>query len=353
MSKLDEPLTLPSGVVLPHRVALAPLTNTQSHADGILSEDEFRWLTRRAGHFGLVSTCAAFVSEEGHAWKGQLGIARDEHVAGLTRLAMAIRERGSVPFVQLHHAGKKASLAPAKLSTVDEDGVFGASVADLRRVTSDFVRAAERAHRAGFSGVEIHGANGYLFTQFLAPEDNPRRDDYGGSLQGRARLLRETVQAVRAAMPDDFAVGVRISPVDVWIQRGLVLADSVQLARWLAEDGVDYVHLSLSDAAGPAPHGDADVIVATAIREAVPSEVPILAAGGIWTRADAERAEAAGVDVVVLGKVAIVQPDWPELSRQPNFEPPRPPWTRAQLRAVDVGPDLLRYLENFRGLLGD
>ncbi|MEM6997112.1 MAG: NADH:flavin oxidoreductase, partial [Myxococcota bacterium] len=87
MSRLDDPLTLKSGVVLPHRVALAPLTNCQSNPDGTLHDDEFAWLTRRAGAFSLVSTCAAFVSEEGHAWKGQLGIAGDHHLPGLTRLA--------------------------------------------------------------------------------------------------------------------------------------------------------------------------------------------------------------------------------------------------------------------------
>lgn len=351
MSLLDQPLQLRCGVTLPHRVAMAPLTNTQSNLDGTLHEDEYRWLVRRAGHFGLVSTCAAFVSEEGHAWRGQLGVSSDDHVPGLTRLAAGIREAGSIAIVQLHHGGEQASLAPQKLSTVDADGIRGATRQDIDRVIDDFVAAARRCETAGFDGVEIHGANGYLFTQFLAPEDNPRTDEYGGDLAGRARLLRQTVRAVRSATSPDFAVGVRLSPVDRRTRRGLVLEDGVQVAAWMAEDGVDFVHLSLGDASGPAPHEDTGVIVATAIREALPADVALLAAGGIWTREDAECAEAAGVDVVVLGRAAIAQPDWPSASREPNFEPVRPPWDPVFLRSVDVGPDLVDYLRQMSGMV--
>lgn len=351
MSILETPLNLRCGRVLPHRVALAPLTNKQSNADGTLSEDEFQFLERRAGEFAVISTCATYVSEEGKAWDGQLGISTNEHIPGLSALAAAIDADGSAGLVQLHHAGAKADLAPRKLSTFDHDDVHGATEADIARVTADFVAAAKRAEEAGFAGVEIHGANGYIFTQFLAPEDNPRTDGYGGALPARARFLRETLQAVRAATSPSFAVGVRISPVDVWAVRGIVLADSVQLVQWLAEDGADFVHLSLGDASGPAPHGDASTIVATAIREALPADVPLFAAGGIWTRDDARRATDAGVDVVVLGRSAIAHPDWPSASAENSFTPSKPPWDPALLEAASVGPDLLEYLRGFAGMV--
>ena len=208
-SLLDQPITLRCGVILPNRIVLAPLTNTQSNTDGTLHDDEFRWLTRRAGSFGLVSTCAAYVSEEGHAWVGQLGISNDIHIPGLTRLANAITLAGSIPIIQLHHGGKKADQAPQKISTVDSDGVVGASNTDIERIISEFATAAKRAQKAGFAGVEIHGANGYIFTQFLAPADNPRNDEYGGSIENRARFLLETVKAVRSATSSDFMVNVR------------------------------------------------------------------------------------------------------------------------------------------------
>ncbi|MBX2798507.1 MAG: NADH:flavin oxidoreductase [Myxococcales bacterium] len=344
--------TLRCGLALRDRVALAPLTNTQSHADGTLSDDELTWLRARAeGGFRWISTCAAHVSEEGHAWEGQLGVASEAHVEGLTRLATALREAGAHSVVQLYHGGARATLAPDKLTTADGDGVRGATAGDLARVQADFVAAAVRSEAAGFDGVEIHGANGYLFTQFLAPEDNPRTDAWGGDLAGRAKLLLDTLRAVRAAVSPGFAVGVRLSPVDTWWRRGLVLADGAQVARWVAEAGADFVHLSLSDAAGSPPHEDTDVPVARVVRDALPPEVPLFAAGGIWTRADAARAHDAGVDVVVLGRSAIAHPDWPRVSSASDFEPLRPPWPPEHLSSVAVGPDLLRYLEKFPGMV--
>jgi len=352
MDPLDRPWTLPCGQTVPGRVALAPLTNTQSAPDGTLRDEELRWLVRRAeGGFPWVSTCAAFVSEEGHAWRGQLGIASDDHLAGLTRLAEALHAHGAFAVVQLHHGGVKAELAPDPISTGGPDGARAATEADLARVVAEFAAAARRAEEAGFDGVEIHGANGYLLTQFLAPADNPRTDAYGGDLVGRARLTREVVQAVRAAVSPRFAVGIRLSPVDTWARRGLVLADSLQVGRWVAEDGIDFVHLSLRDAAGPPPFEPDAGPVVRAFREALPAELPVLAAGGLWTRADALQAVEAGADVVVLGRVAIANPDWPRRSAAPDWSPIRPPFAPSHLRSVAVSEAFLTYMSAFPGMV--
>ncbi|MCB9663426.1 MAG: NADH:flavin oxidoreductase [Alphaproteobacteria bacterium] len=352
MSSLDQPLTLRSGLRLGGRVALAPLTNTQSHADGTLGDDELRWLLRRArGGFSWISTCAAWVSEEGQAWAGQLGIASDAHLPGLRRLAAALGAEGVARVVQLHHGGAKAEVAPRRLSTGGPEGARAATAADLAQVTEDFVAAALRAKEAGFDGVEVHGANGYLFTQFLAPADNPRTDAWGGDLEGRARLLRDTTRAIRAAVGTDFALGVRLSPVDHFARRGLVLADSVQVGRWLAEDGVDFVHLSLGDVRGAPPHEPEAGSIVRAFRDALPPDVALFAPGGIWTLHDAEEARALGVDVVVLGRAGIAHPDWPRASAMPEFAPHRPPWTREALVEVGVGPAFVDYLERSAGMV--
>jgi len=350
---LDAPLALPCGLVLHNRVALAPMTNRQSHADGTLGEPELAWLLARArGGFGLVSTCAAYVHDEGKAWAGQLGIATAAHLPGLERLAAALRTAGSAGIVQLYHGGRLASLAPdQRLSTTASDGVRAATDDDLARVIASFVAAAQRAEQAGFAGVEIHGANGYLFTQFLAPLDNPRTDRWGGDLPGRALLLRQTLRAVRSAVSTTFAVGVRISPVDVSAQRGLVLADAERLVGWLAEDGADFVHLSLAQASGPPPFEPDLPPVVTAIRAALPATVPVIVAGGIWTRDDAARALAAGAGAVALGRAAIIHADWPRASARPGFVPHRPPWSPQALEAQAVSPELVDYLRGFRGPL--
>jgi len=357
MMDLNASVRLPCGVVLPGRTALAPMTNRQSHANGVLSDPELEWLVRRArGGFSLVSTCAAFVCEEGKAWKGQLGIAHEDHVPGLTRLGTALGELNTVSIVQLHHGGKRASLAPGlRLSAMDdaEASTRGATLEDLDRVVECFSDAAVRAERAGLSGVEVHGANGYLFTQFLSPVENQRQDDYGGNLENRARLLLRVVRAIRSRVGAGFAVGVRLSPVDVRTRWGLTLDDTCQVVLALAADGIDFLHLSLADAAGSPPFEDEQRPVASVIRGVLPRSIPLLAAGGIWSGMEAAQAMGAGVDVVAVGTAAIPEPDWPRLAAQESWTPASPPWTPAGLERVSVSPDFVEYLRLFPGLVTD
>lgn len=343
-TNLENPLQLRCGSILPNKFAMAPLTNTQSNLDGTLSEDEYNWLTARAGQFGLLSTCATFVSKEGQAWKGQLGISEPEHLPGLTKLASAITSAGSLVIVQLHHAGDKADCAPQKISASASEGVNEATKEDIERIKKDFVKAALMAEQAGFSGVEIHGANGYIFTQFLSPVLNKRSDEYGGSIENRARFLRETLQAVRKVVSKTFIVFVRISPVDTFNRLGLILEDSKKVAQWLAEDGADVIHLSLRNARGPSPFEESTIPVVTAIREAVPKEVKVAVAGGVWTRADAEETEAAGADIIVLGRASIIHHNWVEVSKRPDFKPHLPPWDVESLKKEKVGSNFVDYL---------
>ena len=343
-TNLDNPLMLRCGTILPNRFAMAPLTNTQSNLDGTLSEDEFNWLTTRAGKFRLISTCATYISEEGKAWKGQLGISNDNHLLGLTKLASVIKSSGSLVIVQLHHAGAKADCAPRKISSSASENINEATKEDIERIKNDFVQAALRAEKAGFSGVEIHGANGYIFTQFLSPVLNKRSDEYGGSIENRARFLRETLQAVRKAVQKSFMVNVRISPVDTFNRLGLILEDSKKVTHWLAEDGADVIHLSLRNASGPSPFEDSTVPVVTAICEVVPKEVKIASAGGVWTRDDATKTNQAGADIIMLGKASIIHPNWVELSKKPDFKPYLPPWDIKSLQQVQVGKNFIDYL---------
>ena len=350
-NELDSPLKLRCGITLPNRFALAPLTNTQSNLDGTLHDNEFNYLMRRAGKFGLISTCATFISEEGHAWKGQLGISSDKHMPGLTRLAKAIHSTGSISMVQLHHGGSRAELAPQKISSSEGDNVRSATEDDIQRITQDFVNAASRAEQAGFDGVEIHGANGYIFTQFLAANINKRTDEYGGIIENRARFLLETLRAVRKEVSKSFMVNVRISPVDNINQTGLYLSDSVQVAKWLAENGADVVHLSLRNSRGPGAFEEDKIPVVTAIREKMPKEVKIASAGGIWTRDDAERTKQAGSDIIVLGRASIIHPDWVELTKNPNFKPYLPPWDASSLEKVSISENFINYLRTAHKLV--
>jgi 2,4-dienoyl-CoA reductase-like NADH-dependent reductase (Old Yellow Enzyme family) len=351
------PLTLRSGLTLANRIFLAPLTNQQSEPDGQLGDAELQWLTRRArGGFGLVETCAAYVSADGKAWPGELGIHDDAMLPGLTRLAASLRAAGAPAIVQIFHGGARcpAELVgqPWSASENDADAARprAASLEDIERTLAAFASAAVRARRAGFAGVEVHGAHGYLPCQFLSRVQNRRTDAYGGDFDGRARFLREIVRAVRAAVGADFCVGVRLSLEDFGQAVGMDLDEGLTLARRLVDDGAEIVHASLWDyRRASAKRPDAHPL--SLLRAALPPDVPVVAAGKIWTRADADAVLALGADAFALGRVAIAHPAWPQEATAPDYAPSRPPFSVEHLRAADLSPTFVEYMRRWSGFV--
>jgi 2,4-dienoyl-CoA reductase-like NADH-dependent reductase (Old Yellow Enzyme family) len=218
MTHLLDPLSFSHGPTMKNRFMLAPLTNGQSHEDGKLSEEEFRWLTLRAeGGFGLTMTCASHVQANGKGFPGQLGNWSDDQIPGLERLARAIKAQQSIAVVQLHHAGMRSPAeliggAPVCPSANGKTGARGLTHAEVKQLVADFVAAAVRAERAGFDGVELHGAHSYILCQFFSAEFNHRDDEYGGTLENRSRILFEIVDGVRRRCGKDFMLGVRLTP---------------------------------------------------------------------------------------------------------------------------------------------
>ena len=222
-----------------NRFALAPLTNLQSHPDGRLSEDELHWLTLRAkGGFGLTMTCAAHVQQVGQGFPGQLGVFGDQHLRGLERLATAIKREGSLAILQLFHGGMRSpadliGTTPVSSSDDAETGARAASTSEAEQLVEDFVAAAVRSEKAGFDGVEVHGAHGYVLAQFLSPELNGRDDRYGGNLENRARIIDEIIDGIRARCRSDFSLGLRLSPE----RYGMRLAEVRKYAERLLREG--------------------------------------------------------------------------------------------------------------------
>jgi 2,4-dienoyl-CoA reductase-like NADH-dependent reductase (Old Yellow Enzyme family) len=247
---LLSPLEFRRGPGMKNRFMLSPLTNLQSHEDGTLSEEEFHWLTLRArGGFGLTMTCAAHVQEVGKGFPGQLGIWSDRHLEGLGRLSTEIRRHGSLAFVQIHHAGMRSPAdliggTPVCPSDNEKTGARALSLAETEQLASDFVAAAGRAQTAGFDGVEVHGAHGYIIGQYLSGNINHRTDAYGGSLEGRCRLLFEIVRGIRQICRPDFTIGVRLSPE----RFGMKLSETTVIAQRLMDSGLnDFLDMSLWD----------------------------------------------------------------------------------------------------------
>jgi 2,4-dienoyl-CoA reductase-like NADH-dependent reductase (Old Yellow Enzyme family) len=356
MSTLFQPLQFNCGATLPNRFMLAPLTNLQSHADGTLSDDEYRWLTMRAqGGFGLTMTCASHVQAQGLGFPGQLGCFADDHLPGLTRLASGIRAEGSLALLQLHHAGMRSpadAIAGQPLCPSDnaETGARGMSLAEVEQVRDDFVAAAVRAEQAGFDGVEIHGAHGYLVCQFLSPGINQRSDRYGGSLENRSRLLMEIIDGVRQRCQPGFILGVRLSPERFDVE----LPEMIELSQKLMHEGkIDFLDMSLWDSfKEPADEAFAGRSLLSCFTELERGHVLLGTAGKIHKPADAQRCIDAGADFVLLGRAAILHHDFPaRMQADPAFEPVTNPVTADYLRAEGLGEKFVEYMSTWKGFV--
>lgn len=337
------------------------MTNGQSGDDGVLGADEKTWLASRArGGFGIVATCAAYVADDGRGFDGQLAISDARHDAGLAELAAAVRVEGALAIAQLFHAGVRApsrltgrqpwSASEYVLDVKRFERPRAATAADIDAAIAKFAGAARRAAAAGFDGVEVHGAHGYLLTQFLGAITNTRSDEWGGSLENRARLLRRVVAACREATPDGFLVGARISPEVA--EQGVDLDESLIVARWLVDDGVDFLHVSNWDSfKRPDKYPDVDRPLTRYFRDAAGDAAVIIATGAVWTLSEALQVIEHGADIVGLGRAAIINPRWPIDAAEPGWQPIRPPLTAEALAATGVGPAFVAYLRRFRGLV--
>lgn len=349
MTDLFAPLTFRCGVTMKNRLMLAPLTNLQSHADGTLSDDEYRWLTMRAtGGFGLTMTCAAHVQRRGQGFPGQLGIWSDDHLPGLTRLATKIREEGSIGVVQLHHAGIRSPAdligeAPVGPSADEATGARALTLEEVQQLRDDFIVGAVRAQKAGFDGVEVHGAHGYILCAFLSPGLNRREDSYGGSPENRARLINEIIKGIRAVCGPGFLLGVRLSPERFDLDMGEIrdLAAAI-----LAGDKVDFLDMSLWDV-WKEP-GDERFKGRTLMDwfTDLPRKGCVLGvAGKVRSAAEARACLEAGADYALIGRAAIVHHDWPKLAAaDPGFEPMATPAPAAHFEKEGLGPTFIAYL---------
>ena len=358
-SDLFAPLTFAaSGQVMKNRLMLSPLTNQQSHADGRLSDEEFHWLVMRAkGGFGLTMTCAAHVQRIGQGFAGQLGVFSDDHLEGLTRLASAIKAEDSLAYVQLHHAGMRAPAdltgeQPVCPSDEPKTGARAMTGAEVEQLTEDFIEAAVRSERAGFDGVEIHGAHSYVICEFLSPTINRRTDRWGGSLENRSRIIFDIIDGIRRRCRPGFGLGLRLSPE----RFGLVLPEIVELAQAVLRDPrLDFLDMSLWDyAKEPEDEAFKGRTLMSYFTELDRGQVRLGVAGKVNSGPTSQEALDNGADFAVIGRGAILHYDFPDRVRaDPNFQPIALPVTRAYLGEQGLSPAFQTYMRNWEGFVAD
>ena len=356
MSNLFQPINFKSGTTIKNRFMLAPLTNTQSHVDGRLSDDEYHWLTMRAkGGFGLTMTCAAHVQAVGQGFPGQLGIFGDEHLEGLTRLAKGINDEDSLSVVQLHHAGMRSPAeligqSPVCPSDHADTGAVALSTEQVDQLIEDFILGAERAVTAGFDGVEIHGAHGYILAQFLSGTVNQRQDKYGGSIENRMRPITEIIKGIRARCPKNFLLGLRLSPERFDVH----LPDIIEVAkRILADAKIDFLDMSLWDSfKEPEDEAFKGRSLLSYFTELERGDVALGIAGKLRDPNEVRLAMEADIDFVLLGRAAILHHDFPlQMQADSNFTPVSNPVSTDHLREQGLGEAFITYMSSWKGFV--
>lgn len=355
-NNLFEKINFRCGVRMKNRFMLAPMTNTQSNDDGTLADDEFEWLTMRAkGGFGLTMTCASHVQAIGKGFPGQLGIYDDIHIEGHTKLAKAIRDLDSLAVVQLHHAGIRSpkeliNESPVGPSNDKNTNSRGLSLLEVKELKNDFVKAAVRAQKCGYDGVEIHGAHGYIICQFLSSEYNQRNDEYGGSLENRSRLLFEITEEIRSACGPNFLIGVRLSPE----RFGMRLQEIKSVCkRLINETTIDFLDISLWDTFKmPEEQEYQSKSLLEHFTEIEFGDVRLTVAGQIRSGKDVHAVIAAGVDFVSIGRSAIIHHNFPEKIKENNdFEPVALPVSSNYLQNEGLSKRFIEYMARWSGFV--
>lgn len=352
MIKANATIKFSNGSIMNNRFMLAPLTNRQSHENGQLSDDELNWLKLRAeGEFGLVMTCASHVQEIGKGFPGQLGIFRDDLNDGHKKLTQSIKEKGSLAVIQLHHAGMRTPYElinekPVSSSDNEKTNARGLTLTEVKQLRDDFITAAVRSKECGYDGVEVHGAHGYILTQFLSSEINHRTDEYGGSLENRARIIFEIVDGIREQCGKEFLVGVRLSPERFGMDIGEVKIVCQQL---IDAGNINFLDISLWDCFKmPNDEKYQENSLLDHFKSLDFKDVKWTVAGKISKAVDVQKILDAGVDFVSIGTSAILHHNFPRLvMNDSNFTPVSTPVSEEHLLKEGVSKTFIKYLKRW------
>ncbi|WP_219952565.1 flavocytochrome c [Dickeya zeae] len=327
-NQVFSPFTLPNGVELKNRLLMAPMTTCTGFYDGTVTRELVEYYQVRAGSIGAVIVECCFIDDKGLAFPGAIGIDHDNKIAGLAKIASAIKEKGSKAILQIYHGGRmvepkliggRSPVGPSAVAAPREGAAVPLALTgeEVEAMIAKFGEGVRRAIEAGFDGVEIHGANTYLIQQFYSPNSNQRTDEWGGSRDNRARfplaVLDITHKMAHQYADASFIIGYRFSPEEIE-EPGIRFDDTLYLLEKLAARGLDYLHFSMGytlrssivDTTDPTPLIGKYV----AMRSDTLAKVPVIGVGGVVNQADADAALEHGYDLVAVGKACIAYPDW-------------------------------------------
>lgn len=330
-----QPFTFANGITLKNRVVMAPMTTWSSNEDETISNEELAYYRSRAHGVGLVLTGCTHVQPSGIGFTHEFAAYDDRFIPSLRKLASAAKSGGATAVLQLFHAGNKAvpELIPngelvSASAVAAPKGPFNDGKLASRALTEqeildvirDFGEATHRAIEAGFDGIELHGAHGFLIQNFLSPLFNQRTDKWGGTLENRMRFPLEVVREVRRVISEyadrPFLLGYRISPEEPG-EGALRIDDALALADQLANEGhIDYLHTSLYNIlSGRSQEDTTGKTTAERFVEVIAERIPLMAAGEIRTPDEAREVVKMDLPMVVVGRSLVMNPNWVEMAQ--------------------------------------
>ena len=316
---LFQTYTLNNGITIKNRLAVAPMTHFGSQADGLISDQERTFLSNRAGDMGLFITAATLVQKDGKAFHGQPEATGEHCLDSLKETAQILQQQGAKAILQIHHGGSKAiddlldGLDKISASANEAEHAREATAEEVEALIASYAQAADLALRAGFDGVEIHGANGYLIQQFYSAQSNRRNDQWGGSLENRMRFPLAVVDAVVAVREkhqrDDFIIGYRFSPEEPG-EDGLTMTETGALIDILVQKPLQYLHVSLWEFDKKIRRGgDTAQTRMQFIHERINGKLPLIGVGNLFTADQILAAYETGwAEFIALGKTVMINP---------------------------------------------
>ena len=364
-ASIFQPLALAQGLRLRNRLVMSPMTTWSANDDGTVSDQEIDYYRARVKDVGLVITGCTHVQPNGAGFTGEFASYDDSFLPSLTKLAVAAKSGGAPAILQIFLAGVKTTPdlsddIVAASAVPGEAGPFSAAVtprtlsdAEVVDMVAAFGEATRRAIEAGFDGVEIHGAHGFIPQNFYSPHSNTRDDRWGGTIEKRLRFPIALVEDVRSVVAEHasrpFVIGYRISP-DEPNDDGLRINDTLVLVDRLIEAGIDYLHVSLPDALRATPVDDPDgTPVATVMTRHVAGRVPVIAAGQVRTPTQAREAIASGLSLVALGQALVINPDWVAQARGGRDDEINFDVAKSEARALHIPDKLWAIIEMAQG----
>ena len=316
---LFQTYTLNNGVTIKNRLVVAPMTHFGSQADGLISDQERTFLSNRAGDMGMFITAATLVQKDGKAFHGQPEATGEHCLDSLKETAQILQQQGAKAILQIHHGGSKAmddlldGLDKISASASEAEHAREATAKEVEALIASYAQAADLALRAGFDGVEIHGANTYLIQQFYSAQSNRRNDQWGGSLENRMRFPLAVIDAVIAVREkhqrDDFIIGYRFSPEEPG-DDGLTMTETGALIDALVQKPLQYLHVSLWEFDKKIRRGgDTAQTRMQFIHERINGKLPLIGVGNLFTADQILAAYETGwAEFIALGKTVMINP---------------------------------------------